>query len=62
LERISEEEIRLICQGNRIDIVLKNIKDKFLKNWIEEKSEEWARVEALKKFKRRTGMTQLSDF
>lgn len=62
LEKINEEEIRLICQGNRIDLVLKNIKDKFLKNWIEEKSEEWAKAEALKQYKKRTGMKQLSDF
>ena len=62
LEKINEEDIRLICQGNRIDLVLKNIKEKFLKNWIEEKSEEWAKTEALNRYKKRTGMRQLTDF
>jgi len=62
IEKLNDNEIRLICVGNRIDLVSKNIKDKFFKNWVEEKSNEMGKEKALKEYKRRAGIRQLSDF
>jgi len=62
IERLNDNEIRLICVGNKIDLVSKNIKDKFFKNWVEEKSNELGKERALNEYKRRAGITQLSDF
>ena len=62
LERHSKEEIRLSCMGKGIQVVKNNIYDKFLKNWVEEKSEKEAKRQSIKEYKKKTGMKQLSDF
>jgi len=62
IEKFSDNEIRLICVGNRIDLVSKNIRDKFFKNWVEEKSNEMGKEKALEEYKRKAGIKQLSDF
>ena len=62
IEKLNDNEIRLICVGNRIDLVSKNIKDKFFKNWVEEKSNELGKEKALNEYKRMAGIKQLSDF
>lgn len=61
-EAINEEEIKLNCKGIRLDLVKRNIEEKFFKRWIEEKSERDAEKNALEVFKKRKGLTQLTDF
>jgi hypothetical protein len=62
IEKLDDDEIKLICVGNRIDLVSKNIKDKFFKNWVDDKSNEMGKERALNEYKRRAGIKQLSDF
>jgi hypothetical protein len=62
IDKLNDNEIRLICVGNRIDLVSKNIKEKFFKNWVEEKSNELGKEKALNEYKRMAGIKQLSDF
>jgi hypothetical protein len=62
LERLNDKEIRLISSGMETGAVLKHIKRKFIKRWIDEKTEELARQEALRKFIDNTGIKQLSDY
>lgn len=62
LERVGEEEVRLICRGNDIQVVKNNIEDKFFKNWIEERSEIEAQRQTIEAFKKRKGIKQLTDY
>lgn len=62
IEKLNNNELRLICKGFRIDLVSKNIKEKFFNNWVEDKSNEMGKEKALNEYKRRAGVRQLSDF
>lgn len=61
-ERISPDEIKLNCQGKRLDLVLNNIQEKFFKKWIDDRAEREAEKYAIDTYKKQRGMTQLSDF
>ena len=61
-ERSSPDEIKLNCQGKRLDLVLNNIHEKFLKKWIDDRAESEAEKYAIELYKKQRGMTQLSDF
>jgi hypothetical protein len=61
-ERMSPDEIKLNCQGKRLDLVLNNIQEKFFKKWIDDKAEREAEKYAIDIYKKQRGMTQLSDF
>jgi len=62
LERLNGENIRLVCPGISTGAVLKNIKDKFMRICIDEKSEELAKEVAMRKFIEKEGIVQLSRF
>lgn len=62
-EKINDEYIRLICSGTNPGVVLRNVKSKFMKNYIDEKSEDLAKKEAMKKFMKKKGRTiPLTEF
>ena len=61
-EKINEEEIRLICRGNDIQVVKNNIESKFFKNWIKEWSDSEAKRKAIVEYKKRSGIQQLKDY
>lgn len=54
-EKIDREHIRLTCRGTKINVVFENIRDKFVEQWVKEKSEEEAEEWALNEF-RKTGL------
>jgi len=62
LERLDDEYIRLTCHGTNTGTVLENIKDKFMKNRIDERSEELAKERATEEFVKSAGIIQLSEF
>lgn len=54
-EKIDKDHIRLTCRGTKINVVFENIRDKFVEQWVKEKSEEEAEKLALNEF-RKTGL------
>jgi len=61
-ECLNDHEIRLISSGIGTGVVMEYIKKKFEKKWIDERTEELARQEALRRFIDSTGIMQLSDY
>jgi len=65
LEYVNDEEIRLICIGKDLLIVSHNIQEKFCKNWVDQKSENQAKEDVIKKYykdKGIKGIMRLSDY
>jgi hypothetical protein len=62
LEQINEKEIRLICVGKDLHVVIHNIKEKFIRKWIAIKSETEAEIKSLEEYKKLKGIKELSDF
>ena len=61
-DKINDDEIRIICVGKDLRIVISNIKEKYSKNWIALKSEKEAEIKSVEEYKKRKGITELSNF
>jgi len=61
-KKIQGNQIRLTCRGTKIKIVIENIQNKFIENWIDEKTEKKAEKLVLEEFRKKGMLDQKTLF
>ncbi|MBP2133391.1 hypothetical protein J2128_001345 [Methanomicrobium sp. W14] len=51
-QKIGNDRIRLLCQGEKLDVVVKNIKEKYIKNWTDAKAEKASYPAAIDEYRK----------